>query len=190
MLFSTRFGLHRLLVGSLLIPTIVAVDAAGVPEAASPTMAPLRTEFLASLHAPLYLPLSANANLLIFHPKAGGTLRGRINAEVIDPTGDWVRVMPNGSMRIDVRLTAKLDDGELLYVTYGGVLKKPDEASWSRFLAGEKIDSPQWYYVITPQFETTSKKYAWLNDVQAIGRFTSMQTGEQAHVAFEILEVR
>jgi hypothetical protein len=93
-------------------------------------------------------------------------------------------------MRIDVRMTARLDDGELLYVTYGGVLRKPDDASWARFMAGEKISAPQWYYVVTPQFETISKKYAWLNDIQAIGRFVSIQTGEQAHVAFELLEVK
>ena len=188
MLFNAPFRLHRLLLGSLLTTGVVALD--GGAAAADAPAATLRTEHLASLYAPLHLPLAANANLLIFHPRPGGTLRGRINAEVIDPAGDWVRVMPNGSMRIDVRLTAKLDDGELLYMTYGGVLKKPDEASWARFMAGDKVSAPQWYYVITPQFETSSKKYAWLNDVQAIGKFTSIQTGPQAHVAFEILEVR
>ena len=150
----------------------------------------LCTEFLATLFAPLNAPQSPNANLLVFFPRPGGTLRGRINAEVIDPTGDWVRIMPNGSMRIDVRMTARLDDGELLYVTYGGVLRKPDDASWARFMAGEKISAPQWYYVVTPLFETASKQYACLNDIQAIGRFVSIQTGEQAHVAFELLEVK
>ncbi|WP_395347019.1 DUF3237 domain-containing protein [Variovorax sp. UC122_21] len=169
--------------GVLAAPIVPAAPAGGA-------LPPLRTEFLATLIAPLHAPQAPSANLLVFSPsRAGGTLRGRINAEVIDPTGDWVRVMPNGSMRIDVRMMARLDDGELLYVTYGGVLRKPDEASWSRFMAGERIDAPRWYYVVTPQFETASKKYAWLNDVQALGRFLSIQTGEQAHVAFELLEL-
>ena len=161
-----------------------------LPQPAAGTLAPLRTEFLASLFAPLHAPSAPSASLLAFTPRAGGTLPGRVNAEVIDPTGDWVRVMPNGSMRIDVRMMARLDDGELLYVTYGGVLRKPDEASWSLFMAGERIDAPRWYYVVTPQFETASRKYAWLNDVQALGRLLSIQTGAQAHVAFELLEVK
>lgn len=174
----------------LLLSGLLALATTHDARALEPAAAALRAEPLATLHAPLHAPLSPSANLLVFHPRPGGTLRGRINAQVIDPTGDWVRVMPNGSMRIDVRLTARLDDGELLYVSYGGVLKKPDAASWSRFLAGERISAPQWYYVITPQFETASRKYAWLNDVQAVGRFTSIQTGKEAHVAFELFELR
>jgi len=83
-----------------------------------------------------------------------------------------------------------MDDGELLYMTYGGVLKKPDARSWERFMKGEKITAPQWYYVIAPLFETASRKYAWLNDVQAVGKFVSIQTGPQAHVTFDLYAVR
>ena len=160
------------------------------PATALPTRSAISTEYLATLVTPLNAPQAANANLLIFYPKDGGRFDGAIKAQLMNPAGDWVRVMPNGSMRIDVRLTAKLDDGELLYVTYNGVLKKPDAASWDRFMKGEKIAAPEWYYVITPTFETLSKKYAWPNDLQSVGKFVSIQTGEHAHVKFDIYAVR
>ncbi|MBA2674000.1 DUF3237 domain-containing protein [Ramlibacter sp.] len=151
---------------------------------------PLDTQYLGTLYAPLEAPQAISAGLLVFHPRPGGRLEGAIRADLINPAGDWVRIMPNGSMRIDVRLTARLDDGELLYVTYNGVLKKPDAASWERFMQGEKIAAPQWYYVIAPTFETASKAYAWLNDVQAVGKFISIQTGPQAHVMFDLYAMK
>jgi hypothetical protein len=150
----------------------------------------IETEYLATLYAPLYPPQAVNRNLLIFHPRDGGTLSGRITAKLLAPAGDWVRVMPDGTMRIDVRMSAELDDGSPLYITYGGVLRKPDAASWARFQQGEKIAAPLWYYIITPNFETTSAKYAWLNGVQAIGKFVSIQSGGDGHVRFDIYEVK
>jgi len=173
---------------AVMLATSLGASAADA-EGPSKTTA-ISTEYIATMYAPLNAPQAANSNLLIFHPKDGGWFDGAIKAQLMNPAGDWVRVMPNGSMRIDVRLTAKLDDGELLYVTYGGVLRKPDAASWERFMKGEKISAPSWYYVITTVFETVSKSYAWLNDVQAIGKFVSIQSGAQAHVRFDIYAVR
>lgn len=164
----------------------MALGAAAQPAA---TSAPPATTFLATLYAPLEAPQAISSGLLIFHPRAPGRIEGRVHAEILHPTGDWVRIMPNGSMRIDVRLTARLDDGELLYMTYNGVLKKPEAASWERFLRGEKIGTPEWYYVIAPTFETRSQRYGWLNDLQALGKFVSIQTGENAHVLFDLYAV-
>lgn len=174
--------------GSLLAPLLLtaAAPVAAASEAVTGPTTKVDTQYLATLYAPLHAPQPANTNLLIFHPRDGGTLTGRLNGKLISPAGDWVRVLPDGNMRIDVRLTAELDDGSLAYITYGGVLRKPDEASWAEFLGGKKITSPSWYYVITPTFETTSKKYAWLNGVQAIGKFISIRTGPDAHVKFDL----
>jgi hypothetical protein len=171
-----------LMAGSVALSAALTVQAQPLTE--------VTTEYIATLSTPLEAPQAIGSGLLVFHPRPGGRLDGSIRAEVLPPSGDWVRVMPNGSMRIDVRLTARLDDGELLYMTYGGILKKPDADSWDRFMKGEKIVSPQWYYVVTPNFETSSKKYGWLNDLQAIGKFVSIQTGPQAHVTFDIYAVR
>lgn len=178
--------IRNVLTAILLLGMLASVADAGEPNPA----ARIDTKYLTTLYAPLHVPQAASQNLLIFHPREGGTLSGRITGRLLPPGGDWVRIMPDGTMRIDVRLSAELDDGSLLYITYGGVLRKPDAKSWARFQAGEKIEAPLWHYVITPNFETTSKKYGWLNAVQAIGKFVSTQTGKDAHVRFDIYEVR
>jgi Protein of unknown function (DUF3237) len=46
------------------------------------------------------------------------------------------------------------------------------------------------YFIISPTFETTSKKYAWLNDVVAIGKIVSHKMGEGSHVTYDIFIVR
>jgi hypothetical protein len=93
-------------------------------------------------------------------------------------------------MRIDVRLLIKLDDGDTALMTYGGVLAKPSSQSWKRFLSGDRIDAPLWHYVIAPTFETGSSKYRWLNQVQGIGKFVSIQAGPDAQVTFDVYDVR
>lgn len=177
--------------GSVALTTLLlALPASAGPAAETSPPTRVETEYLATLYAPLHAPQAANQNLLIFHPRDGGTLSGRINGKLLSPGGDWARIMPDGTMRIDVRLSAELDDGSILYITYGGILRKPGAESWARFQHGEKIEAPLWYYVITPNFETTSRKYAWLNAVQAIGKFVSIQSGANAHVRFDIYAVR
>jgi hypothetical protein len=132
-----------------------------------------------------------STGLLVFHTRDGGTIEGpAIHATLEQPAGDWVRMLPDGSMRIDVRLLLKLEDGNTALMTYGGVLAKPDADTWKRFLAGEEITAPAWHYVIAPTFETGSEQYAWLNQVQGIGKFVSIQTGANAHITFDIYDVR
>ena len=147
--------------------------------------------FLMRLYAPLQAPQKVDDSLVIFQPRPGGYVAGpQISGEIISPTADWVRIMPDGTMRIDVRSLVKMNDGSTVLVTYGGVLSKPSAESWTRFMAGEKISAPEWYYVVAPNFETSSKSFAWLNGIQAVGKFISIQTGTDAHVAFDIYAVR
>ena len=81
----------------------------------------------------------------------GPKLRGRI-AEA--PSGDWVYSRPDGSIKLDVRLTLLTEDGALILMTYSGI-GIPKEGSMSLRTA--------------PQFETGDERYGWLNNVQAVG---------------------
>src|SRR6185436_1082546 len=52
----------------------------------------------------------------------GGRFEGpRLKATVQTPAGDWITNRPDGSYRLDVRLTLKTDDGALILVTYNGI---------------------------------------------------------------------
>jgi hypothetical protein len=50
----------------------------------------------------------------------GGWVKGsKLNGTPLAPAADWLRVMPGGSLRLDVRGTIRTDDGALIYITYG-----------------------------------------------------------------------
>lgn len=77
-------------------------------------------------------------------PKLKGTVKG--------PGGDWVTARADGSLRLDVRLLLETDDGAVILMTYKGI--SPD--------GGKTIRT-------APLFEAGDERYAWLNNVQAVG---------------------
>ena len=80
----------------------------------------------------------------------GPRLRGTIAAAA---GGDWVTVRADGSMKLDVRLVLRTDDGADILMTYCGIgTRDPDGATIVR---------------AAPLFETGDERYAWLNLVQA-----------------------
>ncbi len=78
--------------------------------------------------------------------------------------GDWLRVRNDGVMELDVRGVLKLDDDSLLYMTYGGV-GVVSQAVFGRIVGGELVDPNEYYFRVTPRFQTGSQKYGWLNNV-------------------------
>jgi uncharacterized protein DUF3237 len=93
----------------------------------------------------------------------GGRFEGpRLKASVQTPAGDWITNRPDGSYRLDVRLTLKTDDGALILVTYNGIGQTTDKGASLR---------------IAPLFETGDSRYVWLTRLQAVG------VGERAGTA-------
>jgi hypothetical protein len=86
----------------------------------------------------------------------GGTFEGpRLRGTIEPPGGDWVTQRADRSIRLDVRITLKTDDGAAILMTYSGIgLPKQ----------GGGLDLRT-----APQFETGDERYAWLNNVQAVG---------------------
>ena len=77
----------------------------------------------------------------------------RINAELAtNDAADWATFSEDGKLAaLDVRLTLKTDDGELIYVEYTG-----------------RMNAETGLIAVAPTFETGSEKYAWLNGIQAV----------------------
>ncbi len=88
---------------------------------------------------------------------------------------DWLVVGSDGTGQIDIRLTLETHDGALIYVQYQG---RRDFT-----LVEEGIDAPVY---ITPRFETSDSRYAWLNKIQAVGKGTIV--GEKR--VYEVYELR
>jgi len=140
--------------------------------AQSPTVE-LKTEFLMSLEGNLEPGQQVGARTIVNVPS--GSFQGpKIKGEIIPPTGDWLVPQPDGSLRLDVRVSGKTDDGELIFIEYNGIIVISKE-NFERFTKGDVLGPKDMYFITAPRFTTQSKKYSWLNSVQAIGKMTSLQ---------------
>jgi hypothetical protein len=75
----------------------------------------------------VYPPDAIGPGLLVFHPRDGGSVDGpEIHGVSVQPGGDWLRMLPDGSLRIGVRVLIKLDGGSTALMTYGGILAEAE----------------------------------------------------------------
>ena len=152
----------------------------------------ITTEYLMTYLAPLDAPCAIDSGLNIVNVKAtGGWAKGpRLSGSFVPPGGDWLRVMPSGVWRLDVRATLKTEDGALIYITYNGILQHSEESA-ARMGRGEVLkaqDVP--YFVTAPTFETAAPQYAWLNGVQAVNKMVELKLGEGGYVKYDTFIVR
>jgi len=102
-------------------------------------------------------------------PLAGGTFEGpKLRGNVLAGGGDWMLVRPDGVAQIDVRVTLQTDDGDLIFMRYGGLVHGPKQVM-ERLARSEAVDPSEYYLRVTPLFETASQKYAWINRIVGIG---------------------
>lgn len=145
----------------------VAATGAHAAEDAEPT---LKSRFLFEMEAELE-PVQDIGERQIYIAKTGIIRGPRINGTVLPGGGDWATRRSDGSTMLDVRATMKTDDGELIYSWYKGIIAQKDGGM---------------YFRTTPYFETKSEKYAWLNQVVAVGVYKPVP-GKVAYDVFEIL---
>ena len=151
----------------------------------------VNTEYLMTVHIPTER-MSIDSATTIVNILPGGTVKGpQISGKILPPGGDWVRVMPSGALRLDVRLTIETDDGALIYMTYGGVVVGSKEAS-DALARGEVLGENGFpYFVTTPQFQTSAPKYDWLNKLQGVGKVAAYKrTKEESFVRYDIYAIR
>jgi hypothetical protein len=135
----------------------------------------LQSEFLFDLNLEaqaLHNLGSAGGGRLIV-PVSGGTFSGHgLKGTIVAPGGDWVVQRPDGSRVLDVRILLQTDDGQKIYMSWRGIAYTPPVgALFARIL---------------PLFETASPKYAWLNNVVAVGVYRP-DFGKIAYRIYRIL---
>jgi hypothetical protein len=148
----------------------------------------IRTEHLLTLSLNIgstYLLGAVNGGNRRIVSVPDGSFEGtRLNG-IVEPGGvDWVLDKPDGSLNIDVRLVLRTDDSELIALRYTGIRHGPPEVL-ERVARGEPVDPADYYFRISPQFETGSTRYAWLNNIVAVGRGFRRPAGP----TYEIFEV-
>ena len=165
--------------------------AVGLPAARAQTTQP-QFEYLMTYKAILEPAYAIDNTLLIVNVLSGGWARGpNISGSFIQPGGDWLRVMPSGALRLDVRATLQTDQGDLLYISYNGVIQHT-EASGAKLGAGEKFTYKDiGYFVTAPTIQTSSKKYDYLNRVQLINKFVEARLSkDESYVIYDVFIVR
>ena len=85
----------------------------------------------------------------------GGRFEGeRLKGSVVAPGGDWATQRADGSIKLDVRAVLQTEDDATILVTYNGI--------------GTLVDG-EFRARCAPLFETGDERYAWLNNIQAVG---------------------
>lgn len=146
----------------------------------------LRTRWLASLTGTIAAPRPIGDTLLVFNVLDAHLDGPRIKASVQQPSGDWIRVQPNGNWKLDVRLLFETDTGDAVFCHYNGVLKGSPELH-ARIASGESIDGSEMYFRSTPYFETSAASYLWMNDLCCIGSMRRFGGGSVVYDLYEVL---
>jgi hypothetical protein len=176
---ALKHGLWVILAGLVIIPVLAYGQTTQIT-----------TEYLMTVYAPLAPPQQIDNTLFIYNVREGGWVKGpKISGTLLAPAADWLRVMPGGSLRLDVRGTLKTDDGALIYLAYNGIISHSKE-SWDRMMKGEVLTSKDHYFITAPTMQTSAEKYAWLNHVQCIGKIVEVKGGEDSFVKYDIYIVR
>jgi len=137
------------------------------------TPLPLKTEFLfrivLSVGAPQMVGTARNGELRIV-PVTGGSAEGpRFKGEVLPGSAaDWLRLDPDGTAHMDVRLTLRAEGGGLVYMHYSGIRTGAPEVL-RRLNAGEAVDPSEYYFRTAIRFETGAPDLAWMNRILAVG---------------------
>jgi hypothetical protein len=167
--------------GAALVPTLLEARPGTGTAAAADTRTPaaeegLKSEFLFDLVLDRGTPnsVASPGGTRLAVPVLDGTFEGPKlkGTTVVGPSSDWIVVRSDGSSVLDMRLLLQTDDAQKISVTWRGIAyTKPDGSLYARIL---------------PIFETGAAKYAWLNQVVAVGVYRPVPK-RVAYRVFQIL---
>lgn len=138
---------------------LYGVEAAGQRRGEVP---PLAGEFLMNM----YLDVNSDAMFAgarQINEVAGGSFEGPdLKGVILRPAGDWGVQRPDRSYEVEVRMQLKTDDGQFIFMQYGGII---DPARNAPGHDGHK----DLYWRTWARFETAAAKYLWLTRIVAVG---------------------
>ena len=121
--------------------------------------------------------------------ETGGTVSGRVRGKIVAPSADWVTVLPGDGLRaaLDARVAIETDDHEIIGMTYNGRFYC-DPANADRYRKHELLHAGDCYIITAPTFQTKSEKYAWLNNVQAVGKMVEYVNAD--HLVYDLFVIK
>jgi hypothetical protein len=115
----------------------------------------------------------------------GGSFEGeRLSGEVVSGN-DWQTVRNDSCTKLDVRMILRTTDGALIVMTYT-VLRAGSPEVIEKLDKGEAPDPSAYYFRMSPMFETSAKKYDWINRIISVGVGNRLADGP-VYSIFEVL---
>ena len=163
-------GIRKYLPRTVSAVTLVVASLGGVQSASAQAPATeLESAFL--LELVLDVDPQLNAGHTRIAPVTGGTFSGPGIAGTVHPGGaDWI-TQASGHSSLDVRITLETDDGQLIYMSYTGIIRPGQDGV---------------YWRVRPIFQTASEEYDWLNHIVCVGK-SKQVPGKVAYDIFRIL---
>lgn len=150
----------------------------------------LKLDFLFRLQLEVGVPQLAgpgHGGELRIIPVTGGHFAGpRLRGDVLPGTAaDWLRLDPDGTARMDVRLTLRTEGGQVILMSYTGVRTGPEEVL-ARLARGEDVAPGEYYFRTAIRFETGAPDLLWMNRIIAVGTGRRPPEGP----IYDVFEVR
>ena len=151
----------------------------------------LKSEFLLDLELNFNPPQVVGPVLKgtrVIFPFKDGIVKGdKINGKILESGADWGLVLDSTTFKVDVGATIQTDDGALIYITYSGY----NHANAKNFAAisagkGGELSPSDYYFRTSVFFETSSPRYAWLNQTVGIGVGRFPAAGKVAYRIYSI----
>lgn len=149
---NKKSGIRKLSsIGALVLTFLTLI--AGPTASAQAQQTSLESEYIMTMVLNLGgAPIDAGHTQVA--PLGGGTFSGPgLNGTILSGGADWM-TQESGHGSLDVRVTLQTDDGEFIYLSYVGVMHETDSGL---------------YWKVTPNFQTSSEKYDWINHIVAVG---------------------
>jgi hypothetical protein len=115
----------------------------------------------------------------------GGSFQGERLSGVVVSGNDWQTVRDDSCTKLDVRLVLKTTDDALIVMTYTVLRAGPPEVM-AALDRGEAPDPSTYYFRMSPFFETSAKRYDWLNRIICVGIGNRLADGP-VYSVFELL---
>lgn len=128
----------------------------------------LKSELIMEMDVPLFPPTMVGSKII--YTLKEGTVNGKVEGKTLALGGDFGSMTGPSTFKLDVRLAVETTDKETIYVTYNGFIHT-DPETFGKLVSGKaiEVDPSKYYFRTNPMFETTSKKYDWLNHTISVG---------------------
>ena len=115
-----------------------------------------------------------------------GSFEGpKLKGTVLPGRACWMLMRRDDVLEIEARITLETDDKQHIYMSGKAFRHGPEEVI-DRLNGGDTVDPETYYFRATPYFETSSKKYSWMNCICSIARGSRKAAGRTFDV-FQVL---